>query len=80
MSITNYGYVCSNGSELSSKAETFSHYTYVSSEKQLIVLDIQEVEYTLCDPEIATSELVDNADNSFFFLLWKPFFRGNREI
>ena len=56
-----------DASELSRKAETFSHHTYVSSEKQLMVLDIQGVKYTLCDPEIATSEVVDNADNSIFF-------------
>ena len=72
--------MCSNGSELSSKAETFSHYTYISSEKQLMVLDIQGVEYTLSDPEKATCELVANADNSIFFLLWKPSFRGYREV
>lgn len=56
-----------DASKLSRKAETFSHHTYVSSEKQLMVLDIQGVKYTLCDPEIATSEVVDNADNSIFF-------------
>ena len=65
--VNNNGYVCGDGSELSIKAETFSHYTYVSSGKQLMVLDIQGVDYTLCDPEIATSELLDNADNSIFF-------------
>lgn len=70
----------SNGSELSSKAETFFHYTYISSEKQLMVLDIRGVEYTLCDPEKATFELVANADNSIFLLLWKPSFRGYREV
>ena len=59
--------MCSNGSELSSKAETFSHYTYVSSGKQLMVLDIQGVEYTLCDAEIATFERLDNAANSILF-------------
>jgi len=72
--------VCGDGGELSSKAETFSHYSYVKSGKQLMVLDIQGVGYFLSDPEIATSELLDSADNSIFFLLWKPFITGNLQV
>ena len=30
----------------------FSHYTYIKSGKQLMVLDIQGAGYSLCDPEI----------------------------
>lgn len=33
------------------------HYTYVKSQQQLMVTDIQGVDYTLCDPEVASSEL-----------------------
>ena len=65
--VNNNGYVCGDGGELSSKVETFSHYTYVKSGTQLMVLDIQGVGYSLSDPEIATSELLDNTDNSIFF-------------
>jgi len=65
--VNNNEYVCGDGGELSSKAETFSHYSYVKSGKQLMVLDIQGVGYSLSDPEIATSELLDSADNSIFF-------------
>ena len=32
-----------------------------------MVLDIQGVGYSLSDPEIVTSELLDNTDNSIFF-------------
>ena len=78
--VNNNEYVCGDGSELSSKAETFSHYSYVKSGKQLMVLDIQGVGYFLSDPEIATSELLDSADNSIFFLLWKPFITGNLQV
>lgn len=44
-------------SEISHKAETYVHYTYVKSQQQLMVTDIQGVDYTLCDPEVASSEL-----------------------
>ncbi|XP_078368275.1 myosin heavy chain kinase A-like [Oculina patagonica] len=65
--VNNTGEVCGDGGEVSCKAETFSHYTYCKSGKQLMVVDIQGVDYTLFDPEIATSELLDNADQSIFF-------------
>ena len=32
-----------------------------------MVTDIQGVDYTLCDPEVASSELKDPDDNSFRF-------------
>ena len=65
--VNNTGVVCSDGNEFSCKEETFSHYTYAKSGKQLMVIDIQGVDYTLCDPEIATCELLDNADQSILF-------------
>ena len=36
-----------NVSEISHKAETYVHYTYVKSQQQLMVTDIQGVDYTL---------------------------------
>ena len=54
------------GGDLALKAEMFSHYTYVKSQNQLMVLDIQGANYSLCDPEIASSQLVDDNDNILF--------------
>ena len=65
--VNNTGVVCGDSDELSFKAETFCHYTYARSGKQLMVVDIQGVDCTLCDPEIATSELLDSEDNSIRF-------------
>ena len=56
----------SDGSDIASKAEMFSHYTYVKSGKRLMVLDIQGAGYSLCDPEIASAELVDDDANILF--------------
>ena len=33
--INNDGHICERGSEIADKAEVFSHFTYVKSEKQL---------------------------------------------
>lgn len=67
--INNNGDFSSNGDEVSLKAEAFVHYSYVKSGAQLMVLDIQGVGYSLCDPEIASSELTDpcDADQSILF-------------
>ena len=66
--INNDGLICSEeASELSMKAETFSHrYTCKKSNTQLMVLDIQKVGYTLCDPEIASTTHMDEANNYYF--------------
>ena len=55
----------SDGSDIASKAEMFSHYTYVKSGRRLMVLDIQGAGYSLCDPEIASAELVDDDANIY---------------
>ena len=39
--------ICAVGSELTMKAETFVHYSYVKSAKQLMIVDIQGVDYAL---------------------------------
>ena len=65
--INNDGLICSEeASELSMKAETFSHYMYKKSNTQLMVLDIQGVGYTLCDPEIASTTHMDERNNFYF--------------
>ena len=53
--INNAGEMCvapDDVSEISHKAETSVHCTYVKSQQQLMVTDIQGVDYTLCDPEV----------------------------
>ena len=41
-----------------------------------MVTDIQGVDYTLCDPEVASSELKDPDDNSFRFCTGKLSFQA----
>jgi hypothetical protein len=71
--INNDGEIClqagEEASEIVLKAEAFVHYTYVRSKKQLMVTDIQGVDYQLCDPEIASSGLTDPKDDSLFFCI-----------
>ena len=59
-------------SEISLKAEAFVHFTYVNSNQQLIVSDIQGVNYWLCDPEIASAKLMDDKDSSILFCCRNP--------
>lgn len=64
--INNTGDIFCDGSELSMKAETFVHYSYVASAKQLMIVDIQGVNYALCDPEIASSTLMARDETILF--------------
>lgn len=64
--INNTGDIFGDGSELSMKAETFVHYSYVASAKQLMIVDIQGVNYALCDPEIASSTLMARDETILF--------------
>eukprot|EP00112_Aurelia_sp_Birch-Aquarium-sp1_P013101 Seg2769.3 transcript_id=Seg2769.3/GoldUCD/mRNA.D3Y31 product="Transient receptor potential cation channel subfamily M member 6" protein_id=Seg2769.3/GoldUCD/D3Y31 len=52
--------------ECALKAETFAHYSYAKSGKQLMVLDLQGVDYWLCDPEVASATLFDDNRSIFF--------------
>jgi len=66
--INNTGEICRDDtSEISLQAEAFVHFTYVNSNQQLIVSDIQGVNYWLCDPEITSAKLMDDKDSSIFF-------------
>ncbi len=49
--INNDGEIVVTGNEVAYKAEAFAHFTYVKSEKALMVLDIQGTGYSLYDPE-----------------------------
>ena len=64
--INNTGDIILKDSEVAKKAEAFVHYTYILSGKELMVLDIQGVEYWLCDPEIASTKLFD-ANKAVYF-------------
>ena len=58
--------ILKDGSELALKAETFIHYSFVKSGKQIIIVDLQGVGFTLCDPEIASNKLYDESNNIYF--------------
>eukprot|EP00794_Sanderia_malayensis_P013091 gene13089-14433_t len=47
------------------KAECLVHYSYVHTKKQMMVLDLQGVDYVLCDPEIATTILEEDGELNF---------------
>ena len=51
--------------EIYAKAQCLVHYTYIMSEKKLMILDIQEAGYSLYDPEIATVDIQDG-DEIYF--------------
>ena len=64
--INNTGLVCgANASDVSKKAECLVHYSYEKSSKQLMLLDTQDSEYTLFDPEIASATL--QVDKEYLF-------------
>jgi hypothetical protein len=50
--------------EIFQKAQCLVHFTYIYSEKRLMVLDIQGSAYKLYDPEIVTTELMAKTDKS----------------
>ncbi|XP_078482962.1 LOW QUALITY PROTEIN: myosin heavy chain kinase D-like [Ciona intestinalis] len=52
--------------ELQEKSECLVHFSYILSEKKLMLQDIQGVNYTLLDPEIATTDLVDEQSDLLF--------------
>lgn len=56
-----------NCKERLQKAECLVHYTYQSSSKKLMLLDIQGMDYKLFDPEIATTQVMDEDNHEVFF-------------
>ena len=64
--IKNTGDIFGDRSKLSMKAGAFVQYSYVASAKQLMIVDIQGVNYSLCDPEIASSTLMARDDTILF--------------
>lgn len=59
--------------ELFAKAQCFVHHSYHSSDKKLMLLDIQGSKYNLYDPEIATdiqgdgSDMEESGDDEIYF-------------
>ena len=43
-----------------------AHYTYEKSQRNLVVLDIQEVGYSRCDPEVASKENKTDSEEHYF--------------
>ena len=48
------------------KAEALAHFSYVSTNRKAMLLDIQGTDYCLIDPEIATEEINQNEGESEF--------------
>lgn len=65
--INNNGEILVKDGEIAAKVEAFAHFTYVKSEKSLMVLDIQGTGYSLYDPEIASTDLLDEYESSVQF-------------
>ena len=55
--------------ECHDKADAFAHYTYKKSQRNLVVLDIQGVGYSLCDPEVASKDNKTDSENTTFVLV-----------
>ena len=52
--------------ECHDKADAFDHYTYEKSQGNLVVLDIQGVGYSLCDPDVASKENETGSEEHYF--------------
>ena len=55
------------GNECHDKANAFVHYTYQKSQRNLVVLDIQGVDYSLCDPEVVSKENNTDSEEHYFY-------------
>ena len=53
--------------DLYEKAEAVSHFLLADSGGKLLLLDLQGVGHNLCDPEIATSSMLQNGQNEQLF-------------
>jgi hypothetical protein len=51
----------------SRKAESLAHFSFVKSNKRLLLVDIQGGEYNLTDPEIAILDGIYNDDDRLLF-------------
>ena len=66
--INNDGVVCCLDEQLRRKEEAFVHFTWKKSDDNFMIMDLQGVQYQICDPEIVTLKIVDDSDFFSCFL------------
>ena len=59
-------YVILLRNECHGKADAFVRYTYEKPQRNLVVLDIQGVGYSLCDPKVASKENKTDSEQYYF--------------
>ena len=65
--VNNDGTACGNKEDvILQKAECLVHFSYEKSNYQVMLLDVQGVDYELFDPEIASAELLDSQNEVLF--------------
>lgn len=64
--INNTGEPCGDDSEIRHKAESLTHFSYETSDDQLMIVDIQGCGHDLYDPEIASKELIAEGEELMF--------------
>lgn len=66
--VNNTGQTCVDPTdEMAQKAECLTHFTYERSKKKLMLVDIQGSGYDLLDPEIASTDLLDEGDKQYLY-------------
>lgn len=66
--VNNTGQTCVDPTdEMAQKAECLTHFTYERSKKKLMLVDIQGSGYYLFDPEIASTDLLDEGDKQYLY-------------
>ena len=66
--INNTGQTCVDRTHImAQKAECLTHFTYERSKKKLMLVDIQGTGYDLFDPEIASTDLLDETDKQYLY-------------
>lgn len=66
--INNTGQTCVDPTHImAQKAECLAHFTYERSKKKLMLVDIQGTGYDLFDPEIASTDLLDENDKQYLY-------------
>ena len=63
--VNNNGEICGNSGCLTEKAECLTHFSFERSNKEIIVVDIQGCGPLLFDPQIASREIIANAEYLF---------------
>lgn len=63
--VNNNGEICGNSGCLTEKAECLTQFSFERSNKEIIVVDIQGCGPLLFDPQIASREIIANAEYLF---------------